>query len=306
MAIDEVPADHYTMPPADRSNTGALVAAFLILAVLVIGQIYTLSKLSSLKEALQTQDNQTHQKILSLINDEVGSKISAMENANAQELDALRAQISQASKGTGTSKRETARWRAALTKLQQEEAQQTDVLKQQIASKADQQQVGALSQDVTATKADLESAKKNVNTLGGDLGMARSELGTLTARNHDEIETLRKLGQRNYYEFTLNRNQEQKVAGVGLILKKTNVKHHRFNVTVLSNDMAIDKNNRTIDEPIFLAADSSKGFYELVVNKVDNNTVSGYLSTAKYSGLETAELKSDANQNPKADDQKSN
>ena len=112
--------------------------------------------------------------------------------------------------------------------------------------------------------------------------MARSELGTLIARNHDDVETLRKIGQRNYFEFTLMRNQQQNVAGVGLILKKTNAKRHQFNLNMLADDMEIQKNGRTVEEPIFFAMGGQKGFYELVVNKVEQDKVSGYISTPKY------------------------
>jgi hypothetical protein len=113
--------------------------------------------------------------------------------------------------------------------------------------------------------------------------MARSDMGTLIARNHDDIETLRKLGQRNYYEFTLTKNEQQTVAGVGLMLKKTNLKRHRFNLNLLTNDMAIPKDNRTIDEPVFFTAGKSREFNELVVNTIEQNKVTGYISTPKYS-----------------------
>jgi hypothetical protein len=113
--------------------------------------------------------------------------------------------------------------------------------------------------------------------------MARSEMGTLIARNHDDIETLRKLGQRNYNEFTLLKNQEQRVAGVGLILKKTNLKRHRFSLNLLADDMTIPKDNRTVDEPIFFAIGESRQVNELVINTVDQNKVTGYISTPKYS-----------------------
>ena len=34
--------------------------------------------------------------------------------------------------------------------------------------------------------------------------MARSEMGTLIARNHDEIDQLRRLGERDYVEFKVD------------------------------------------------------------------------------------------------------
>jgi len=157
----------------------------------------------------------------------------------------------------------------------------SEELKGEIAQKADAQQVGALTQDVSLTKEDLGTTKTKVDTLSKDLGMARSELGTLIARNHNDIETLRKLGERDYFEFTATKNKEEKVAGVGLILKKADIKRHRFNMALLADDMVIRKDNRTVDEPVSFSVGGSKRFYELVINKVDKDKVSGYISTPK-------------------------
>ena len=168
-----------------------------------------------------------------------------------------------------------------VAQLQDEQRAQTEQLKQELDQKADQQQVGALSQDVTSTKTDLDTTKKNVSTLASDLGMARSEMGTLIARNHDDIEYLRKLGDRDYFEFTLTKNQQAKVAGVGLTLKKTNVKRYRFNLNTLVNDMDVERKDCSVNAPVFFYVNGSKKPYELVVNHVDSSQVKGYLSTPK-------------------------
>jgi hypothetical protein len=171
--------------------------------------------------------------------------------------------------------------KALVAKLQQTTAQQAGELKQEIARKADEEKVGALSQDLSGTKTDLSSTQHNVDVLTKDLGMARSELGTLIARNHDDIDALRKLGERDYYEFTLSRGQKQDVAGVGMILKKTNVKRSRFDITLLADDMVVDKKSKTVNEPVAFYVAGSKRPYEVVVNKVASNQVSGYISTPK-------------------------
>src|SRR6516165_12005853 len=238
-------------------------------------------------------DRHNHQQLAAQLTDEFSGKLTALENSNAQQLDALKSELDTASKRMGSTGKELGRARKMVADLQQQQEQQADDLKQQIAQKADEQQVGALSQDVSSTKSDLDSTRKTVGTLTSDLGMSRSELGTLIARNHDDIETLRKIGQRNYFEFSLTRNQQQSVAGVGLLLKKTNAKRHQFNLSLLADDMEIQKNGRTIDEPIFFAVGGQKGFYELVVNKVEQDKVSGYISTPKY-GTELATTRSSA------------
>src|SRR5208337_2288342 len=125
--------------------------------------------------------------------------------------------------------------------LQDQQRAQTAQLKEELAQKADQQQVGALTQDVTSTKTDLDTTKKDVGKIAADLGMARSEMGNLIARNHDDIEYLRKMGDRDYFEFTLAKNQPAKVAGVRLTLKKTNLKRYQFTLDTLANDMAVER-----------------------------------------------------------------
>jgi hypothetical protein len=181
----------------------------------------------------------------------------------------------------GSTGKELNRARAMVTKLQRQQAQDASALKDEIAKKADDEKVGALTQDFTTTKTDLASTKQNVDQLSKDLGMAKSEFGTLIARNHDDIETLRKLGDRDYFEFTLTRNQKQNIAGVGLTLKKTNVKHNRFDLNLLADDLQVEKKGRTVNEPVFFYLASSKRPYELVVNKVESDRVTGYVSTPK-------------------------
>lgn len=286
MAIDEVPRSENIVV---RQSSGPWVIVFVVLGLLVLGEIYTLSKVGSISAvqaqatALRTQIQQS--------NDQLTAKLSSLEDANAQQLDALRSELDTTSQKMGKSDgKQLARARALVTKLQKQTEAENAALKDQIAKNNDQigQQMASVSQDVAATKTDLGTTKQTVTTLQSDLGMARSEMGTLIARNHDDIETLRKLGQRNYYEFSLTKNQEQTVAGVGLVLKKANVKHNRFNLNLLTNDTVIPKDNRTIDEPIFFATGSSKEFDELVVDKVSQNKVTGYISTPKYSQPELA------------------
>ena len=168
-----------------------------------------------------------------------------------------------------------------VDKIQNDQKQQAEQLKQEIALKADQQQVGVLSQDVSATRSDLDSTKKSLEATRADLGMARSEFGTLIARNHDDIEQLRRMGERDYFEFTLTRNTPQRVAGVGLTLKKTNIKRHRFNLALEADDMVIEKKDRTVNEPIFFYVSGAKKPYELVTNKIESKKIVGYLSTPK-------------------------
>jgi hypothetical protein len=112
--------------------------------------------------------------------------------------------------------------------------------------------------------------------------MARSEMGTLIARNHDEIDQLRRLGEREYVEFTIaGKNKPQKVGNVTVELKAVNEKKNQFSVAMTVEDKRFDKKNRALNEPIFFYASGTKIPEEIVINKVGKDTVSGYVSVPK-------------------------
>jgi DNA repair exonuclease SbcCD ATPase subunit len=266
------------------------VVVVTVLGLLVIGELHTFSKLGAIA-SVQSEQASLRSEVRQA--DRQMAKLASSQDANAQQLNALCAELHRASQQVKSPVASQAliRERKALAKLEQETQQQNAELqaaKADLAKKADAEQVASVSKDVADTRNELGSTKQTLSTLQNDLGMARSEMGTLIARNHDDIETLRKLGQRNYYEFTLTKNQQQTVAGVALILKKTNVKRHRFNLSLLTDDMVIPKDNRTVDEPIFFSTGQSRAFNELVINTVEQNKVTGYISTPKYSQPELA------------------
>jgi len=160
-------------------------------------------------------------------------------------------------------------------------AQLTDVqsnvgsVKQELATKANGSDVDAVNNDVKGVRSDLDAQKQN-------LQMARSEFGTLIARNHEEVEQLRHMGLRDYYEFTLKgKGDTQKVGGISIELRGTNTKHHEFTVDLVVDDMKLQKKNRSINEPIFFYTSGSRQALELVINKVEKNKATGYLSAPK-------------------------
>lgn len=148
----------------------------------------------------------------------------------------------------------------------------------QLAAKASADDVNKLNTDVTGVRSDLDAAKNN-------LQMARSEMGTLIARNHDEIDQLRRMGTRDYFEFTVTRKAgAQKVGAVQVELKNANPKKNQFTINVLADDKTFEKKNRSVNEPIFFYTGGSHAALELVINKVTKSTASGYLSVPKAAG----------------------
>jgi hypothetical protein len=152
----------------------------------------------------------------------------------------------------------------------------------QLAAKANADDVNKLNTDVTGVKSDLDATKNN-------LQMARSEMGTLIARNHDEIDQLRRVGTRDYFEFTVTRKAgAQKVGAVQVELKNANPKKNQFSINVLADDKNFEKKNRSVNEPIFFYTGGSHAALELVINKVTKSTASGYLSVPKAAGSTSA------------------
>ena len=155
-------------------------------------------------------------------------------------------------------------------------------VKAELATKANADDVTRLNGDVTGVKSDLDATKNSIQ-------MTRSEMGTLIARNHDEIDQLRRMGTRDYFEFTVQRKGgATKVGSIQIQLKDTNPKKNRYTINVLSDDNSFEKKDRSVNEPIFFYTGGTRSALELVVNKVTKTTATGYLSVPKASGAASA------------------
>src|SRR5271167_2644658 len=109
----------------------------------------------------------------------------------------------------------------------------------------------ATSDDVKSVDTKVTAVSSNLDKTIADLNMAKSELGTLIARNHDEIDLLRRKGERDYFEFTIvGKNKPQKVGNVTVELKGTNEKKNRVNQIVTVDDKRFDDKNRAANEPL--------------------------------------------------------
>ncbi len=139
-------------------------------------------------------------------------------------------------------------------------------------------EVAGVKGDVGTVRTDLETTKGKLDRAIGDLGQQSG----LIARTRDDLEYLKHKGDRNYYEFTLNRSKgSTPVSTVSLQLKKTDPKRGKFTLNVIADDRTIEKKDRTVFEPLQFYTGRDRLLYELVVFTVEKNKVSGYLSTPK-------------------------
>ena len=141
--------------------------------------------------------------------------------------------------------------------------------------------VGTVRSQVSQTQAQLEKTIADLKSTRGDLGVQSG----LIATNGQELAALRRLGERNYFEFKLGKEAEKKPARVGDItirIKHVDPKHNKYTIDVMADDKLTEKKDKNINEPVqFYTAKGGHIPYELIVNSVAKDSISGYLATPK-------------------------
>ena len=138
--------------------------------------------------------------------------------------------------------------------------------------------VDTVEKEVDETRAELEKAVAELTSVKGDLGVQSG----LIATNGEELAVLKQLGERNYYEFNLGKaRQPQRVGPISLKLTGTDRKRNRFSVELWADDRKVEKRRKTLLEPVQFYVEGLPIPYELVINKIDNNLITGYLATPK-------------------------
>lgn len=147
-------------------------------------------------------------------------------------------------------------------------------------------EVGGAKKDIADTRSDLEATKAKLESTKGDMGV----MSGLIARNHDDLEELRRRGDRNYYEFNIKKAKNaQRVGPIQVNLNKTDPKKSKYTITVVADDRQIEKKDKTSGEPVqFYVGNSRMAPYEIVVFNVGKDQITGYLSTPKDGGAPAA------------------
>jgi len=224
-------------------------------------------------EARNQQDKVIQQSVGTL-----NQRLSQAEEINAQ----LQGEMKLVTDRLKVTQGELANARQQARQIRTEYSQKLETVQSQIATKANAEDVTTLGGDINGVKTDLESTKNG-------LQMARGEFGTLIARTHDEIEQLRRLGDREYYEFSVNgKGKRSKVGSMLVELRGTDTKRNQFTVALYVDDMRLEKKNRSVDEPIYFYTRGVRVPLELVVNRVGKNQVAGYLSVPRTQPAGTA------------------
>ncbi len=260
-----------------------IVVLFVVLFLALAGLGYAGHSVQSrLEQDLSKQQDQN--KILSAQLEQANSRVADLKGH--LEITEHKMGLTQAELAQARSRAEAIR-KEQQTSDQKLTAQLTQVQKdneEKLGAVATE--VGGAKKDIEATRADLEATKGKLDRATGDMGV----MSGLIARNHDDVEELRRRGERNYYEFTLTKTKTpQRVGPIQLNLTKTDPKKSKYTVMVFADDRQIEKKDRTSGEPVqFYVGGSRSAPYEIVVFNVNKNQVTGYLSTPKEGGAAAA------------------
>src|SRR5271165_2259558 len=259
--------------PSGGGDHSAIVK-YILLAVALIYVLASLYFMYTLKGRLDALDAKEQ----SL--DAAQTELAARLHTTKSELkEALTTEV-------GQTKEEIARRAAELEKqqkssaarLQAEQSQQG----QQIAAvntevSGVKTEVGAAKTDISKTQTELAATNAKLEHAMGDLGVQSG----LIAHNSSELDMLKRKGERNYYDFTLQKNARTPVSTISLQLKKVDPKKSRFTMNVIADDKTIEKKDRNLLEPLQFYTGRDRLLYEVVVFNAGKNSISGYLSTPK-------------------------
>jgi hypothetical protein len=252
---------------------GIVVVALAVVSLVALGAGWTASTRSKdLEQNLATQSEQFKK------NEEVlDQRLAKAEDTNAQ----LQGELSVVTDKMKLTEGELGKARLQAKKIKDEDAKELSDLQNQtsaqLATKASVDDVNKLGTDVNGVRSDLDNEKNS-------LQMTRGEFGTLIAKNHDEVEELRRLGERDYYEFSIEKkNDREKVGNLMVELHGTNIKKSQYTVTIFVDDQRHEKKGLSANEPLYFFENGARAPLEFVVNQVGKDKITGYLSVPKVS-----------------------
>jgi len=132
---------------------------------------------------------------------------------------------------------------------------------------------------VKKTRADLES----------NLQSTRDDLNGSIAKNHDELVALERKGERNFYEFDIQKSKQfQREGPMSISLRKSNSKHKYCDLVLIVNDSEVSKKHVDLYEPILFNPEGYSQPLQVVINAIGKDDVRGYVSEPKYKPSELA------------------
>jgi len=217
--------------------------------------------------------------------------IQRLDQANSSLAD-LKGHIEVTEEKLGMTQAELSKAKSRAESIRKDQIAADQKLSSQLSQvqKESDEKIGVVVTDLGGAKKDIETTRNDLEATKGKLDRAQGDMGVMSgliARNHDDLEELRRRGERNYYEFTVPKAKTaQRVGPVQIALNKVDVKKSKYTMTVYADDKAIEKRDKTSGEPVqfYVKGTSRMSPYEIVVFDVGKNQITGYLSTPKEGG----------------------
>lgn len=269
-------SQHYESMGTPRWIAVLFGVVIVALAVLGVAGYSTQSRLSQ-----DLAEQQKQNKVLS----------TQLDQANGRIAD-LKSQMEMATQKVGLTQAELAQAKSRAESIRKEQKSSDEKLTAQIGQvqKESEEKIGAVASEVGGAKKDIEATKTDLEATKGKFERSLGDMNVMSgliARNRDDLEDLKRRGDRNYYEFTLQRSKSaQRVGPVQMSLNKTDPKKSKYTITVVADDKTIEKKDKTSGEPVqfYVKGSSRMSPYEIVVFDVGKNQITGYLATPKEPG----------------------
>jgi chromosome segregation ATPase len=259
---------------------GVAIVALAVVSLLALGIGW--SATNHVREAQQSANNDA--KVLRQNLDVMSQRLAQAESVNSQ----MQGDLSVVTDRLQLTQGELDKSRQQASKIRADYSKQLTAVQEKVQSTQDELATKASADDVKAVSTDVNGVKTGLDTTNQDLQSAKNELGTQIAKNHDEVEELRRQGQHDYIEFVLSgKEAKQKVGSVAIQLHGTNPKHNQYTVELFVDDMRLEKKNRAVNEPIFFFERGNRSSMELVISAVGKDRIVGYLSVPKGSATQT-------------------
>lgn len=215
---------------------------------------------------------------------------------NDDQLAALASHTEITMKRIGVTQQELKSARQLAERLREEQARNVEVLGEQIAQKANAENVvrleresgqkfAGVDRDITTVKEEVKDTRQNLTDTMAQLaaiGVKVNEQGKLIATNGTGLEELRRRGEREYVAFDLRKKQKSRVAGIILELRDTDLgKNPDADLRIYANDTRMERKDLPLNTPVNFYVGADRIAYELVVNEVFKNRCTGYVSVPK-------------------------
>jgi len=285
------PNTQYIPPPPSSGVRDTIVLVLVIALAAATGFLYyqlnqTRAEMAQMRDQVLDEISKIHE--TTAVTTQTARRSTEALKA---ELDAARRQASQlAGQAKVDADKHADELAATLQKAQQEQANRVTAVSTEVGKVKDQAvaattrigevstDVGNVKNDVASTRSELEKTIATLKATQGDLGVQSG----LIATNGKELAALKALGERNYVEFKIGKSKApQKVGDIAVQLEKADPKNNRYTIRVIADDKTVQKKDKTVNEPVQFLLSKATQPYELVVNDIKKDMISGYVASPK-------------------------